>query len=51
VVHEIENSKFKSSFPNKCFTIVVFPEPDGAENTNNFPFVIVLFKLLVISDK
>jgi hypothetical protein len=23
--------------------MVVFPEPDGAENTNNFPLVIVLY--------
>jgi hypothetical protein len=39
---EIENSKFKSSFPNKCLTMVVFPDPDGAENTINFPFFILM---------
>jgi hypothetical protein len=37
----MENSKFKSGWANKCLTMVVFPEPDGAENTNNFPLVIV----------
>jgi hypothetical protein len=37
-VAEIENSKFKLSMPNKCLTIVVLPEPDGAEKTINFPF-------------
>jgi hypothetical protein len=41
VVHEIENSKFKSGWANKWRTMVVFPEPDGAENTNNFPFIFI----------
>jgi hypothetical protein len=34
---EMENSKFKSSWLNRCLTIVVFPDPEGAENTINFP--------------
>ena len=32
-----ENSKFKFSCSNKWRTMVVLPEPDGAEKTNNLP--------------
>jgi hypothetical protein len=31
-------------FDNRCLTIVVFPDPDGAENIMSFPFCIVIVK-------
>jgi len=41
-VADIENSKFKLSTPNKCLTMVVFPEPEGAENTMSLPCFLFL---------
>jgi hypothetical protein len=45
-VAEIENSKFKYSKDSKCLTMVVLPEPEGAEKTNNFP-LFVFFRTFV----
>ncbi|GAB1858337.1 hypothetical protein MHTCC0001_31740 [Flavobacteriaceae bacterium MHTCC 0001] len=41
----MENSKFKSSIPNKWRTIVVLPEPEGAENTMSFPCFLFSFSI------
>ena len=41
-VADTENSKFNSSCANKYLTIVVFPEPEGAENTISLPGWFVL---------
>ena len=37
---EIEKSNCNSGFVSKCFTIVVLPEPDGAEKTNSLPVLM-----------
>ena len=37
---DIENRGFKSICFKRCLTIVVFPDPEGAENTISFPFSI-----------
>jgi hypothetical protein len=36
---EMENSN-SGIWPSKRFTMVVFPEPEGAEKISSFPFII-----------